>query len=303
VSVEEGWQRGFAVVELTPADASSLIGRPIFAVQLLSGGLRNTNCRVESGDGPAVLRLYTADREACARELSILNLIHDRVPVPRVLDAKPDADPPWALHEFINGRRFDRIEPTDIGPAAFDAGQVLARIHATPISPDAQPDLYRYSGGGYGFVEFVGNAMNGRAGERLGQALADRLIAVVQQHAPRLRVQDTTLQHSDYKPWNLLVDEQRIAGVLDWEFAFAGWRLNDLANFLRYCERQPPEYKNRFVDGYLAGGGRLPDDWFRLARLVDIMGFCDFLSRPHDDPAIRRDITPLIERTIALFTT
>jgi len=32
------------------------------------------------------------------------------------------------------------------------------------------------------------------------------------------------------------------------------------------------------------------------------MGFCDFLDRPEDDPAIRRDITPLIERTINLFS-
>ncbi|HEY3063205.1 MAG TPA: aminoglycoside phosphotransferase family protein [Chloroflexota bacterium] len=303
MSVEEGWQRGFAIVPLSPPEASALIGRRVSKISLLSGGLRNTNYRIELAAGPAVLRIYAADRAACQRECDVLDLVGEHVPVPRVLDAQPAADPPWAVHEFIDGQRFDRINPADIGPAAFDAGQVLARMHAIPISSAAQPDLYRYSGGGYGFVEFVGNALRGRAGQRLGQPLSERLMAIAHKHAPRLQTLDTTLQHSDYKPWNLLVHVQQIVAVLDWEFAFAGWRLNDLANFLRYCERQPPEYKTRFVDGYLTGGGQLPEDWFRLARLIDLMGFCDFLSRPADDPAIRRDITPLVERTIDLFST
>ena len=71
---------------------------------------------------------------------------------------------------------------------------------------------------------------------------------------------------------------------------------------MRYSERQPPEYEAGFVRGYLAAGGQLPPDWLRLARLQDLMSLCWFLERPNEDPVKLRDVTPLIERTIELFT-
>jgi aminoglycoside phosphotransferase (APT) family kinase protein len=113
--------------------------------------------------------------------------------------------------------------------------------------------------------------------------------------------QDTTLQHSDYKPWNLRGRDGRIAAVLDWEFAFSGPRLNDIGNFIRYSDRQPPEYLTRFAAGYQAGGGALPGDWFRLARLQDLIAIGFFFERAPVDPAIPRDVVPLIERTVDLF--
>jgi aminoglycoside phosphotransferase (APT) family kinase protein len=115
-------------------------------------------------------------------------------------------------------------------------------------------------------------------------------------------LQDARLQHADYKSWNLLVRDGRIAAVLDWEFAFAGPRLNDIGIFLRYSERQPPAFEERFVRGYLAAGGQLPPDWRRLARLQDLISLCWFLEQPVEDLVKIRDVTPLIERTIELFS-
>src|SRR5262249_40179268 len=182
------------------------------------------------------------------------------------------------------------------------------------------------------FVELVERSLeSGELPRHLGPRGARLLRQVIREHGPRLQVQDTTLQHSDYKPWNLLARAGRIAAVLDWEFSFAGPRLNDVANFLRYSERQPLEYQEQFVRGYLEGGGILVDDWFRLARLVDLIAVCEPLSRrgasgqgtvhapvaapnpipdPRSptprakrapDPAIARDVVPLIEQTIDLF--
>ncbi len=270
---------------------------------LLAGGLRNTNYRVELASGPAVLRLYTGEAAACRREARLLELLHQSIPLPRVLDARCDAAPPWALVEFVDGVRFDQQPPSDLAAAAFDAGHVLARIHAFPLREAADVDLDRYSGAGYGLVTFIESTLQGgRLPNQLGPEKTQLLRQVTREHGPRLKVQDVTLQHSDYKPWNLLVRDGRIAAVLDWEFAFAGGRLNDIANFLRYSERQPPAYGAEFVRGYLAAGGRLPEDWFRLARLSDLMALSEFLSRPDVDPAVIRDVVPLVERTIDLFS-
>jgi len=102
---------------------------------VLRGGLRNTNykLRLAGEERPAVLRLYTAEAAACAREVALMRLVGERVPVPRVLSADPTADPPWALFEWIDGERFDQMlvqaTPDEVEQACRSAGEVLAAIH------------------------------------------------------------------------------------------------------------------------------------------------------------------------------
>jgi hypothetical protein len=79
--------------------------------------------------------------------------------------------------------------------------------------------------------------------------------------------------------------------------------LNDIGNLLRYSERQPAAYRDGFVRGYRAGGGILPEDWFRVARLQDLINLCIFLNPTTDDPAITRDVVPLVQATVELFST
>jgi len=303
-SVEEGWQRGYPVLALDTQAISHLIGARVQSADVLAGGLRNTNYRVRLADGDAVLRLYVAEAAACQREVALLRLLHGQVPVPSVLAARPDAHPPWALLEFVEGVRFDHAAPEAIADHSYAAGAVLAAIHAIPLASATGVDLQRYSGPQYSVQAMVqGSLGDGRGETYLGAELTQRVLDVVAEHGARLRVQDPTLQHSDYKPWNLLVRDRHIAAVIDWEFAFAGPRLNDVGNFIRYSDRQPPEYVTRFVDGYRAADGWLPDDWFELARLQDLINLGYFLARADADPAIARDVVPLIERTVQLFST
>jgi Ser/Thr protein kinase RdoA (MazF antagonist) len=103
------------------------------------------------------------------------------------------------------------------------------------------------------------------------------------------------------KPWNLLVKDNAIVAVLDWEFAFAGFPLNDFGIYLRYRDTQKPAYTTGFANGYQSAGGDLPADWARLSRLVDLVCLGYFLERPGDDPAVIRDVRPLIETTLRDF--
>jgi Ser/Thr protein kinase RdoA (MazF antagonist) len=104
--------------------------------EVLTGGLRNTNykLRLDGEDRPVVLRLYAAEAAACAREVALMRLVGERVPVLRVLRADPTADPPWALLEWLNGVRFDQmlvqVSPDDVERACRSAGEVLAGIHS-----------------------------------------------------------------------------------------------------------------------------------------------------------------------------
>jgi len=136
MAVEGGWQRRHPHLQLDCDAIQNLLGTAVLEAEVLCGGLRNTNYRLRLVSEPrlAVLRLYVAEPAACAREIALMRLVADRVPVPGVLRADPTANPPWALFEWIDGVPFDRMlvqaSAAEIEDACRSAGGVLAAIHS-----------------------------------------------------------------------------------------------------------------------------------------------------------------------------
>jgi fructokinase len=317
-AVEEAWPRRHAYVRLELEQIEALLGLPVIEATVLSGGLRNTNYRLllKGEPGAAVLRLYTADRSACSREVALLRLVGDRVPVPCVLQSDPDANLPWLLMEWKNGARFDQMlaqaSAAEVHEACRSAGEVLAAIHD-------------FSFTGSGFLDgallirepLIGSWLPGvadyfaseRAHVLIGADLAQEVVHLV--HREGWRLDDvwgqSRLVHADYKPWNLLVcrtgSRWQISAALDWEFSFSGPPLCDLGIFLRYCERMAPEYLAGLLEGYRAGGGNMPADVRNLARLIDLISLWTFLDVAEPDPAIVRDVQPLLADTVRAFAT
>ncbi len=319
--MEQHWERRHPLVALGAADIEQRL-RAVFpaprvvAFAPLTAGLRNTNYRVQLADraAPVLLRLFTADAAACAREVALVRLLHGRVPVPAVLYADPAADPPWTVTSWIEGERFDVVleggTVADIAAAAHAAGTVLAQIHAIsfPRPGFFGPDLeiaqsLDVSGGGWaGYISRC--LFQGHAGQALGAELTQRFWRFVRDNAGRLEPLSgqSALVQADYKPWNLLVQDAAegwsVAAVLDWEFAFAGSPLFDVAIFLRQEAFLPPEYARGFIAGYRGGGGDLPEDWHALVKLLDLLNMCSMLDEAEGDTAPVRDMRRLIEAVI-----
>jgi aminoglycoside phosphotransferase (APT) family kinase protein len=111
-----------------------------------------------------------------------------------------------------------------------------------------------------------------------------------------------SLVHSDFKGFNILVRQVqrhwKVAGVLDWEFAFAGSPLVDIGNMLRYSHLHPPVFEKAFLNGYREQGGRLPAEWKRAAKLIDLLSLCEFLNAPAPRDGLVQEVTGLITGTL-----
>jgi hypothetical protein len=66
---------------------------------------------------------------------------------------------------------------------------------------------------------------------------------------------------------------------------------------MRYERRGRPLVEPWFSEGFLAGGGTLPPDWRDLARAVDLMALCEFLTRPELPESIVPELVELIAAT------
>ena len=233
------------------------------------------------------------------------------------------------LHEVLDG-----AEPGAALELAAVCGTALARIHsrhfAAPgfLGPEMRV-VRRMPAWAAALLE----TLAGPVEERLGLELAARVRETVESNAGRVEAvwSDAVLVHADYKPWNLLVRAEapgsaapgpapnggpelkpaaprasgaasanevavwHLTGVLDWEFACAGCRLIDFATFLRDEEARPAGYGDAFASAYLAAGGTLPNDWRRLARLVDLLNLVQLLQS--GDPQTTEDLRRLVART------
>lgn len=95
------------------------------------------------------------------------------------------------------------------------------------------------------------------------------------------------LVHADYDPANILVQhiqgEWKISAILDWEFAFSGSTLCDVANMLRYAHHMPTEFEEAFIQGLQNGGVQLAENWRITMCLLNLLALLDCLTRSPTD--------------------
>jgi len=287
----------------------------IEALTPLSGGLVNSNVRVQLAGGaePLVLRVYVREPAACAREAALYRLVAGRVPTPRLLHADPSgARAPWpyAVLSWIEG--VSPAEAVAAGPAG-DAGRALGVTLAAL-------QTFRFQQAGFftpeltleseleaprGWLDHIqAQLFAGGGAQRLGEPLADEVWTFVQENVRYLPGPDdpVVLCHGDYKQSNVLLRRDEagwaVAGLLDWEYAFAGPPFFDLAALLRYAHQLPPGFEHGVAAGYREAGGALPVCWKRRVKLPDFANFADFLALAEHGGTVVQDVRELIQRTL-----
>lgn len=261
----------------------------------LSGGFRNQNVAVVSGNGGKfVLRRYLRGN-TCAVERDLALRMTGVVPVPEVVAADPDgtaAGEPVLLSRFAEGIMLDRVvtglgdgEAEELGRAV---GSVLAAIGTIRFPA---PGFFAGAGlspapAGSDTADLVAFTANRAHDLALGSrdkaallALAEHDRQVLADVAPVAR-----LVHSDFNGKNLLVarggDRWSVTAVLDWEFAYSGNPLADVGNMLRFPEGFGPAFAN----GFVAGRGPLPDGWREVSAALDLFALVDLLTLPATHP-------------------
>ena len=316
-SVERNWERAhpFAEVPIEELERRVRAFFPSARVLLAApqtGGLRNSNYRltVAHAPSPVALRIYVADRSACAREAAVIAEVDGRVPVARVLAKDAISQPPFAIMEWLDGESLeDVLRDCDVATAlelAADCGTALAAIHRTRFHV---PGFLEVRGGRLSielpmpaWTPTVLDALEGTAGKRLGSELADRVRFAAESsfHEIEQIWREAVLAHGDFKPANLLVRQDagrwRICGVLDWEFACAATPLLDFAIFLRDERARPAGFGAAFANAYRSAGGVLPTGWRRLTRITDLLNLLQLLEWSGE--AASADLCRLVEHSM-----
>lgn len=329
--MKENWERSVPVVELSRMEVDALIqssfpGKRVDRFQLVEGGFANTSYKLElSGGGlPLFLRIYTKSAQGgtAGKERALAELLAGKVPISRFLDfheSNPVTGHAYALQEWIDGVTLARTLPNaadgDLAEIGLHLGEVLARISSFTFQTSGLLDgelrvAQPIPMGSEGFLAFNHQTiLEGNASALLGEELTAELWAFLDANAAVLdsvEVQNC-LVHGDFDSLNILVRKEnggwRIAGIVDWEFAFSGSAVFDLGHILRPPLGDRAAFEESLIRGYTKSDGKLPECWKRAGKLADLSAWIDFLSRPNPLETVVATSREMILRTMRCWET
>lgn len=311
-------------------------GAELVEATLLSGGLANTNYRLQTRSGPdRALRLVTRSPASAAKEALLLRELEscDEVPVPRLLAEAPAGTAgvaaPALLLEFLPGQTLEQALPSLDARGARDLGRALglasASLHqrrfqrggdliARGTTLEVRPWSFPGEDSGEGSEAGSGEDALARyiaycldrtpTGRRLGP-LKEEVRAFFVATQGRWEPEPECLVHGDFKPCNLFVERVagrwHLRGILDWEFAHAGTPYSDYGNLFRQRRPALPDgFEEAFRAGLSAGGVELPSEWAQRRAVVDLTSALDFLSSERDLPRRHAASLAQVRATLAL---
>ncbi len=291
----------------------------VLEMQSLTDGWRNANfkLRLDCTAEPIVLRIYEHDASLCQKEVDLIGLVGSSVPVPEVIHAEASGGEdigPFLLMRYVEGISFRELKRSGdaraISEAAYSTGETLAAIGRTTFGkagwlapgPKVAEPLLEGADATPRFVDLC--LASEHLQQRVNEELREEVHSLVWSWAKRLAELDeeTRLVHGDFGKRNLLVrngeEGWRVVAVLDWEFAISGSPLADVGHFLRYEKAARPVFEPHFSEGYVQGGGRLPEDWRRVAQVVELTALCESLTREELPSETVVELVELIRATV-----
>lgn len=253
---------------------SEVLGGPVSDLLRLSAGAHRETWSFADSDGRRCIVQLVPDGDGVHADLetetTILGVAAEAgVPVARVLARLPDG----MILEHVEGEslprrilREDRYEVAR-GGLAEQAGTILARLHS--VAPDAVPGLRPQDP-----INRCYEVL-----DRLNASNPAFELALRRLYLTRPRSRPPAIVHGDFRMGNMLIDEQGIAAVLDWELVHLGDPLEDLGYLCvpawRFGGPHPVAGVGRYeslLEAYReAGGGEVRLDelmWWQTASTV-----------------------------------
>lgn len=313
------WEKTSLTYQLPEGMAEKMVrlaypDKKLTSTELIAGGCANLNYKIqlENEQKPLILRVYLRDKDAAHIEQKLAALIKKTVPAPLTHYIGELEGYHFAITEFISGislRDFLLSNASDANGALMsEVGMILSKITAYEFSKSGclNKDLEVVECESSDVIKFALDCLNDRTVVSvLSPEMIDEIKKATKQYAYLFSTDDEKhLVHGDFDPANILVEQINgswvVTGILDWEFAFSGSYLWDIANMLRYAHKMPPEFQNSFVDALQKNGIKLPAHWPITIHLLNLSSLLDLLKRsdPKDHPHRCADISELINHIL-----
>lgn len=240
-------------------------------VEFFDSGACNSNYLVSTSQkGKVVCRVHSRSNPQV--EAYITNLVQGVIPTPTFLWTSHDS----SVMSYVQGEEF---QPTP--KLVKEAGVLIAKMSRIKfdnkgyfLSDGSIKAFDGWESTQAGILNLINHEMVKKI---LPTSLNVKLIKVIQTYEEILNSFDRcrNLVHGDFRPDNILVKNDNVAAVIDWEFSHSGCSYMDIGNIMRHI---PDKWTKYLEDGLIEGGFDLDEDWLFRAKLIDLISHLEFLT-------------------------
>lgn len=240
--------------------------------------------KLQLKDNSYVILKIAFDEKRYFRECYFLNKVKDTILVPKIINT---IDPSEKLNgailmEYLEGNLISSKCIDD--NLSFKMGALLAKLHS--ISCESYGDVAKgesfskdVSSGILILKKYFEESFNGCKGY-VDENLLKRIEKYFYDEIKKIKYLDgPCIIHRDFKPGNIIVKNNQIKGLIDWEIAKNGFAQEDFAQVEYLIWENFPKTKKAFLGGYQSIR-KLPNlDIMPLLRVCKAIGAIEFTIR------------------------
>lgn len=238
---------------------------------LLRGYSSDLKCKVFVPDqGHFLLRAYHLSQEPLKRKeyqcMTALRELGVRCPLP-ISMGRLDEENGYMLLGYIDGEeasealpRMNQQSQWDVG---MEAGAELRKIHRFKVEGQAEPWYIRKGKKHQRYMEKYRQC-------HVQMNRDQNIVAFIEQHLHWMKDRPDGFQHDDFHPGNLVIKDDKLAGVIDFNRFDQGDPVHEFLKLGLFASEKSIPYSIGQIQGYF--GGNEPDEQFwRLYSLYTAM--------------------------------
>lgn len=296
--MEREWERSLSYTYITLDEVKDIFNKynsheEVVDYKLITNGKRNTNYIIITQCSKYILRICPKNSEGYRSELVSYYLLKDKINIPKLLMYSNIRDRMYIMYEYIEGKVLEEvhIDSRSIDIIARD----MAIMHNISREEIRGINIIKYPLFRKCFSLFLDE---GYARSRLGNERIDKLNYLSKVYEKVINGIDSYSGyiHSDFRPSNMIITKDKSIYYVDWEFAHYGIRLMDIGQLFRYKEFFTESLEDNFEKSYNKYSKmKLPNDWIKLCRLVDLANPIQLLQGEHISKVKEQDLLKLVD--------
>ena len=318
--MEYDWERTFPFLKIDKSIVTILFegildAESIVNIIPINEGCRTTNYIIETSNQQKkyILKIFFSTEQDYKKEIKLLKKLREDgiIPVPRIYKVSNDRvieNREYAIYEYMEGKTIGQAisEGYELEEEFVrDVAKHLSKIHSYKFSRIGFLDHnLNLKGELPPLVLWYENFMGINAQKRLGKDIIYKINQIVKENEKVLFEldQDVRLVHGDFQGTNILIKDNKLSGILDWEFTMAGHPLADIGQFFRYEEYFNKNLIQVFEDEYKKNSDyKLMDDWYRISKLRNLTNLVQLINANHDMPNKYANIKVLVVNILKQF--
>lgn len=309
--MENRWERTLPLVEISDEDIVDLFdyivdSKDILNIVLLNEGCRTTNYMVSSKNNKKyLLKVFYEDNEEYKNDIPLFNMLKKYIPVQEIYKTGLINEKKYIIYKYIDGNTISQYvnEGNKITKEIVESvAGVLGRIHNIKFKKMGSLDdnlcIHNELGP---IVKLYDKYINENVILRLGIENINKINQIINKYKEVLSLldYDSRLIHGDFQGTNIIINNESVAAIIDWEFCMAGSPLIDIGQFFRYEEYFNSELINAFENKYkMSCDYELFDNWYDICKVIDLLSLIQLMSRDEEMPNKYNQIKEIIEYSI-----